>query len=186
MDTGRINVSGLFEGKLKITQFKTEQEQFWAGTFGNEYIDRNKDIHYISSNIALFAKILDKTKQVQSIIEFGANIGLNLIAIKQLLPKVEISAVEINQKAVAELKKLIKGATVYNQSILDLPSWEGKIHASVDLALIKGVLIHINPEKLQSVYEVLYDTSKRYICIVEYYNPTPVSVSYRGHQKSII
>ena len=23
--------------------------------------------------------------------------------------------------------------------------------------------------------------SKRYICIVEYYNPTPVSVSYRGH-----
>jgi hypothetical protein len=29
------------------TKFKTEQEQFWAGTFGNEYIDRNKDIHYI-------------------------------------------------------------------------------------------------------------------------------------------
>jgi len=167
-----------------MTKFKTEQEQFWAGTFGDEYIDRNKDIHLISSNIALFAKILYKTKQVQSVREFGANIGLNLLAIKSLLPKAQLSAVEINQKAVAELKKLVKGATVYNQSILDLQN-KGKIYASVDLALIKGVLIHINPEKLQSVYEVLYDTSKRYICIAEYYNPTPVSVPYRGHQERL-
>jgi len=105
--------------------YQTEQEQFWAGTFGNEYIDRNKDIYYISSNIALFAKILDKTKQVQSVIEFGANIGLNLLAIKSLLPKAQLSAVEINQNAVAELKKLVKEATVYNQSILDLPKIGG-------------------------------------------------------------
>jgi len=104
-----------------MIKFKTEQEQFWAGTFGDEYIDRNQDIHYLSSNVALFAKIIEKTRQVQSVMEFGANIGLNLLAIKQLLPKVELSAVEINQKAVAELKKLVKGATVYNQSILDLP-----------------------------------------------------------------
>lgn len=163
--------------------YQTEQEQFWAGTFGNEYIDRNKDIHYISSNIALFAKILDKTKQVQSVIEFGANIGLNLLAIKSLLPKAQLSAVEINQNAADELKKLVKEATVYNQSILDLAKiGGGKIHANVDLALIKGVLIHINPKELQSVYETLYNTSKRYICIAEYYNPTPVSIPYRGHQ----
>lgn len=107
------------------TTFKTEQEQFWASTFGNEYIDRNKDIHYISSNIALFAQILNKTLHVQSVIEFGANIGLNLLAIKQLLPKVELSAVEINQKAAAELKNILKEATVYNQSILDLPTNRG-------------------------------------------------------------
>lgn len=107
--------------------YQTEQEQFWTNTFGNEYINRNKDIHYISSNIALFAKILTKTKGVQSVIEFGANIGLNLLAIKQLLPKVELSAVEINQKAATELKKLVKGTTVYNQSILDLPTnWGGQ------------------------------------------------------------
>ena len=100
-----------------MTKFKTEQERFWAGTFGDEYIDRNKDIHYISSNIALFVKILSKTKQVQSVIEFGANVGLNLLAIKSLLPKAQLSAVEINQNAVAELKKFVKEATVYHQSI---------------------------------------------------------------------
>jgi pseudaminic acid biosynthesis-associated methylase len=47
--------------------------------------------------------------------------------------------------------------------------------------LIKGVLIHINPDFLGHVYEKLYKTALKYICIVEYYNPTPVEVSYRGY-----
>jgi len=48
--------------------------------------------------------------------------------------------------------------------------------------LIKGVLIHINPDCLARVYEKLYQTALKYICIVEYYNPTPVEISYRGHR----
>ena len=47
--------------------------------------------------------------------------------------------------------------------------------------LIKGVLIHIAPEELLEVYDKLYNSSKRYICIAEYYNPVPVEVQYRGH-----
>ncbi|MFH0898460.1 MAG: pseudaminic acid biosynthesis-associated methylase [bacterium] len=45
----------------------------------------------------------------------------------------------------------------------------------------KGVLIHLNPDLLPQAYDLLYKTSKKYICIVEYYNPTPVAISYRGH-----
>jgi pseudaminic acid biosynthesis-associated methylase len=41
-------------------------------------------------------------------------------------------------------------------------------------------LIHINPDALNAVYENLYNLSKRYILICEYYNPTPVTVKYRG------
>lgn len=160
-------------------EFKTEQEAFWAGAFGNEYVDRNKNEHLVSSNIALFAKILACTENVRSVFEFGANIGLNLIAIKHLLPNAVLSAVEINKKAVAELKKVLKEAVVYQQSILDF-SWDAP-HPQ-DLVFIKGVLIHINPDMLSQVYQSLYRLSKRYICIVEYYNPTPVSVSYRGHE----
>ena len=48
--------------------------------------------------------------------------------------------------------------------------------------LIKGVLIHINPDFLSKVYEILHKSSKRYICVAEYYNPSPLEVSYRGHQ----
>jgi pseudaminic acid biosynthesis-associated methylase len=53
------------------------------------------------------------------------------------------------------------------------------------MALIKGVLIHINPDFLPKVYELLYASSKRYICIVEYYNPTPVSIPYHGHEDKL-
>ena len=42
------------------------------------------------------------------------------------------------------------------------------------------MLIHINPDKLNDVYDRLYRHSKRYILISEYYNPVPVAVNYRG------
>ena len=65
---------------------------------------------------------------------------------------------------------------VFEESILE---YEPK--NQYDFVLIKGVLIHINPDKLANVYEKLYCSSKQYICMVEYYNPTPVMVPYRGN-----
>ena len=50
-----------------------------------------------------------------------------------------------------------------------------------DLTFTSGVLIHINPDHLNAVYKNLYDHSRRYVLVSEYYNPTPVSISYRGH-----
>ncbi len=157
--------------------YKTDQESFWAGEFGNEYIGRNQGEASIASNTALFSKILSSTNSISTIIEFGANIGLNLMAIKRLLPKVELSAIEINEKAVAQLKNEVEDISVYHSSILDFQPDKER-----DLVLIKGVLIHINPDELQSVYELLYKTSGKYICIAEYYNPSPVEVRYRGHE----
>lgn len=159
-----------------MKEFKTEQERFWAGEFGDEYIDRNRGNGLIASNIALFSKVLSHTGSISSVIEFGTNIGLNLRAIKQLLPEVELSAIEINQKAAAELETWGE-IKVYPQSILDFsPDYQR------DFVLIKGVLIHINPGSLPQVYDILYQTSRRYICIVEYYNPTPLEMPYRGHR----
>lgn len=155
--------------------FKTEQEAFWAGSFGAEYTARNTGANWIASNTALFAKILAHTDPIASIIEFGANIGMNLEALRTLRPDAELSAIEINPQAVEELRKL-GGIRIYPQSILDFTPDHLR-----DLVLIKGVLIHINPESLPQVYDMLYRTSKRYICLAEYYNPKPVEVLYRGH-----
>lgn len=47
------------------------------------------------------------------------------------------------------------------------------------------MLIHIAPQHLQAVYQKLYNASNRYILISEYYNPTPVSVEYRGHKDKL-
>jgi len=159
-----------------MSRYKTEQEAFWAGDFGNDYIDRNAGDELVAANLALFAKVLARTRNVGSVLEFGSNRGLNLIALRQLLPKAGLSAIEINQKAVAELKKLGYIEKIYPQSILDFtPDFQR------DLAFIKGVMIHLNPEVLPEVYDLLYQSSKRYILVMEYYNPTPVELTYRGH-----
>lgn len=63
-----------------------------------------------------------------------------------------------------------------------LISIEIKSKEQFDMSFIKAVLIHINPEELQTVYEKLYNASKKYILVTEYYNPSPVSITYRGHQ----
>lgn len=162
-----------------MNTFQTEQEKFWAGNFGNEYTVRNENQTILSSNIALFSKILASTSSVHSVMEFGANIGLNIRAIKHLLPSVQTAALEINEQAVQTLS-LIDGLQVYHKSIFDFSP-----DKKFDFVLIKGVLIHLNPSKLKEAYETIYQTSSRYICIAEYYNPSPVEISYRGHSDKL-
>lgn len=162
-----------------MNAYKTEQETFWSGEFGDNYVDRNKNAQILAGDVNLFSSILKNTRNVKSVIEFGANIGLNLIAIKTLLPNVDISAVELNRKAVEELK-MIEHLKVYNQSILEF-----KTDFERDFVLVKTVLIHINPDILPLVYRLLYKTSKKYLCIAEYYNPKPVAIEYRGHKDKL-
>lgn len=158
-----------------MADFKTEQEHFWAGEFGDEYSARNQGAQWIAGNIALFSKILSRTASVKSVIEFGANIGLNMIAMKHLLPDADFCAVEINGKAADQLRS-IPDLAVYQQSILEFFPDRQR-----DFVLAKGVLIHMNPETLPVIYDLLVRSSRRYLCIAEYYNPKPVEVSYRGH-----
>ena len=156
--------------------FKTEQEKFWAGEFGNEYIGRNKSEEYLASNLNFFSKAFNQLGRPNSLIEFGANVGMNLRAIKLLFPNVELSGVEINKTASGELADFLGKENVFNASIFDYQPT-----VKFDVSLIKGVLIHINPEMLPTVYEKLYQSSNKYILIAEYYNPSPVTVNYRGH-----
>ena len=36
--------------------YKTEQEEFWAGEFGEEYISRNNSKELLASNLNFFSK----------------------------------------------------------------------------------------------------------------------------------
>lgn len=160
--------------------FKTEQETFWAGDFGNEYISRNKSEEYLASNLIFFSKAFNQIGKPNSLIEFGANIGMNLRAIKLLFPKVSLSGIEINKSASEELSKYLGKENVFNGSIFDYQP-----NQKFDVSLIKGVLIHINPDMLDNVYSKLYESSSKYILICEYYNPSPVAISYRGHSDKL-
>lgn len=158
-----------------MTVFQTEQEAFWAGEFGEQYIGRNPSARELGARLALFARIMARTSGVESAIEFGANIGNNLRVLHQMFPATELAAIEINEKAAEVLEQWGK-TKVYHQSILDFNPDQQR-----DFAFVSGVLIHINPDMLAQVYDRLYAASRRYVCVVEYYNPTPVEVSYRGH-----
>lgn len=165
--------------------YKTEQEEFWSGNFGDEYIERNADAKSISGNLHLFSNIFSKTEsRIKSVMEFGANIGLNLKAIEHLLPEAELNAIEINKKAAVKLQESIPKCKVYQNSILEA-DFLGEHGQEYDFVFIKGVLIHINPNELNNVYDKLYNASKKYICIAEYYNPVPVEVNYRGYENKL-
>jgi len=161
---------------MHATSYRTEQEAFWAGEFGTDYISRNCSDQLLASNLAFFAHALKRAAPVDSAIEFGANVGMNLKALGQIRPGIELEAIEINAQAADILSELLSPERVHRGSILDFEpvrQW--------DLVLTKGVLIHIEPSCLPAVYDRLVRSCGRYLLIAEYYNPTPVSVVYRGH-----
>lgn len=162
-----------------MTIQKNEQEKFWAGKFGDEYIYRNNSDVLHSANLNLFSKILDRTGRLNSIAEFGCNIGMNLKALRILSPKVNLHGYEINENAIDYLSSSQPDVITHHQSILD------DINIQVDLTFTKGVLIHIQPENLPTVYDNLYRNSRRYILVAEYYDPKPVALTYRGHKNKM-
>jgi pseudaminic acid biosynthesis-associated methylase len=156
--------------------YKTEQEQFWAGEFGMEYQQRNVGEGLLSSNVALFTRVLAATRGVKSVLELGCNIGNNLIALNRINKELALTAYEINEAAAAKAAALNVGKVVCGTVIEPLPASE-----TYDLTYTKGVLIHINPDELTKVYDNLVRLSNRYVMVSEYYNPTPVTVNYRGN-----
>ena len=156
--------------------YRTEQEAFWAGEFGSAYIGRNASPSLLAANLHFFAVALKAAGAIGSCLELGANVGMNLKAIRLLYPEVVVKGVEINPDAARLLAETIGAANVRNESIFDyLPA------ERFDLVLVKGVLIHINPEMLPTAYDRIYQSARRWILIGEYYNPSPVVVPYRGH-----
>lgn len=160
---------------MKMT-FKTEQENFWAGEFGLNYIDRNNSEPLLYSKVAMWARMLQAANNVNSITELGCNIGLNLAALKRLQPSLKLSGYEINAEAARQAAEL-NVAEIKQGSILE----EIK-DPKVDLTFTACVLIHINPEYLDNVYSNLVNGSNRYVLVAEYYNPAPTKINYRGHE----
>ena len=98
--------------------FNTPQEEFWAGDFGNSYISRNESENLLSSNIVLFADVFSSLDKLPtSIMELGANIGMNVKAMQRLFPSASFTGVEINKQACEILSET--GCEVIHSSIVD-------------------------------------------------------------------
>ena len=160
---------------------QVDQEEFWAGNFGDMYIGRNKHSQLHISNLSFFSKVLSRTNSVKSVIEFGCNIGMNLKALNELNPNLNLTGIEINKKACHDLKSKMSYVDVVNRSVTEIVDYPIKY----DLSITKGLLIHINPELLTNVYSNIYNSTNKYILLAEYYNPTPVMIPYHGEDNKL-
>jgi pseudaminic acid biosynthesis-associated methylase len=157
------------------------QERAWAGEHGDEYNRRSPGDE--QANLALFKRIFEgvagglsgQFKPLSTILELGAGQGANLRALRRFLGGVHLTAVELNQQACEVLHATGSADEVIHASVLD---WAPD--RTWDLVLTKGLLIHIHPDELPIAYRVIHQAAARWILLCEYYNPTRVSVPYRG------
>ena len=148
-----------------------QQAETWAGAFGEEYTRRSPGD--VEANAVMFARVLGAMESdPKEVIEFGAGMGANLLAIREL-SEAHLMGVELNGYALKNLRKEFPDS--YAGSMLDFIG-----NAEWDFAFTKGCLIHIHPDNLPRAYEVLYKASRRYIMVAEYYCPKPREIEYRG------
>lgn len=145
--------------------------EYWKDN--DKYHERQGEKGSVVSNIVLFDSILTHLDGVDSLVEFGAGEGKNLDAIGQINQGIMTTGVEVNPDAAVK----IPCDVLLISDMFDLQITES---LKSDLVLTKGLLIHIPPDKIKRAYDILYQASKRYILIAEYYNPTLMGVSYQG------
>ncbi|MDR3400894.1 MAG: hypothetical protein P4L99_00220 [Chthoniobacter sp.] len=154
----------------------TEQETFWAGEFGDEYVGRNQGPAAQAASLALLAAILPHCAGTESTLELGTNLGLNQRSLALLRPGLSQHGMEINAQAVDALRKAMPEVTVHHGAIQEFVPTR-----KYDLVFTMGVLIHLAPESLPSVYRLMASCAARYVLMSEYYSPSPVEITYRGH-----
>ena len=161
---------------------KTNQLNFWQGSTGNEYIERNQFEEWkLTPGIAAFQKILQDFK-FKSVLEVGSNIGLNLIYLTRLYDAaLDLFAVEPNIAAFKKLTsqpQLINLKKAWNCNAFNLPLADG----SIDLVFTSGVLIHIAPADLQRATDEIVRVTNKFVLCIEYFSHKPESIEYRGRE----
>ena len=163
----------------------TSQLDEWRGDFGEAYIERNAATpERVQQRVKAFSQILAHIDDAppRSILEVGANIGLNLRALSAVLDA-ELFAVEPNRAA----REILAADSVVSAGRL----FDGTANAipldndAVDLVLTSTVLIHVPDETLEASYREIHRVARQYILCLEYFSPDPVTVHYRGHDNML-
>ena len=157
----------------------TPQLKAWAGQFGDEYANRNEYANWkIGPGTEAFRRILGGL-DIESVLEVGSNIGLNLLFINALFEGgAKLYAVEPNRNAFDRLvsQTLMKLEEAWNCDVFQLPLAD----SSIDLVFTAGVLIHIAPDDLGRATDEIVRVARKYVLCIEYFSHTPVEVPYRG------
>ena len=160
--------------------YKTEQEKFWAETYATDYIKKNSSFDE-QTGVEAWNKMLSKAQFTETILECGCNIGRNIGFIDIAYPVAKKSVIEISKPAFDFVTKNYKLQHSFNGSIIE-SNFNGE---KFDLVFTIGVLIHIHPENLLENMRKMYEHSKKYILIGEYFNRTPTMLEYQGQKDKL-
>ena len=163
----------------------THQSALWRGHFGDEYIARNPtSAGNVQAAAMLWARILLRLQgeRPRKILEVGANIGINLCALRGLTDA-ELFALEPNAAA---RQQLAETRVLPAENILDgVASRIGLPDVSMDLVFTRGVLIHIHPDDLLASCRELHRVARRYIVSIEYFSANPEELRYRNQSNAL-
>jgi len=163
----------------------TPQSNLWRGRFGDDYIDRNPvSPDSVQAATMLWAQILLRLQgeRPRSILEVGANVGINLCALRGL-SDARLFALEPNASA---RRRLVEASILPAEQILD--GLAGSIplgDASMDLVFTRGVLIHIHPQDLLASCREIHRVARRYIVSIEYFAANPEELNYRNQSSAL-
>ncbi|MCW7471403.1 hypothetical protein ND863_17725 [Leptospira kanakyensis] len=107
--------------------------------------------------------------------------GRNIMFLEEIYSQAEKSIIEISKPAYDFVTNQYNLKNSYNGAIID-SNLESN---SFDLVFTIGVLIHIHPDNLLENMKKMFNYSKRYIVIGEYFNRTPVMLEYRGEKDKL-
>jgi pseudaminic acid biosynthesis-associated methylase len=151
-----------------------EQELFWRGSFGTEYTARNRVDWKLR---ARFWKMVVEMIEPQRVLEVGCNAGWNLMALREVDPKIDLVGIDLNSDAVCEA--VDNGIDAHEMSATEVGMlWAG----SFDLTFTAGVLIHVAPEHLELAMASIANASRKYVLAIEYASEKEEQVDYRGHK----
>jgi len=152
------------------------QELFWKNEYAKSYINKNQEFD-IKKGTEAWIKMLSQAEGVTSILECGCNIGRNISFLEQVLPAAEKSIIEISDQAFRVVTRKHKLKNAFHGTILD-----SEFKENFDLVFTMGVLIHIHPNNLKENMEKIFQHSKKFILLGEYFNRTPLSIEYQGQK----
>mgnify|MGYP001153583582 CR=1 FL=1 len=168
--------------KRPPTAAETEQGAFWRGAFGDAYSERNASTaERVTMRERMWRRVLAAVMDAPpaSVLEVGANVGVNLQALARLLPGAALSALEPNATARATLagSGVVPPERIHDAfgDAIPLPD------RAVEMAFTCGVLIHVAPDRLLDTYRELYRVASRWLVTIEYFSDRAEEVLYRGH-----
>lgn len=165
------------------TEIQVKTLANWQGQFGQEYIKRNLATAEATTEAeAVFRRILQNSgisTEVESILEVGANIGINLTGLRRAFGSaIRLAALEPNTSAVEQLRSntFLDLEQVIEGSAYNLPLPDN----TYDLVFTNGVLIHVPPDELPVAMREIARVSRKYVLCSEYFSHVPVEVTYHS------